>query len=135
MRRMLSLFPALLAVAACDETNPPGRCGTYVDTPGTARIVAVEAAPADQANCTDAPVRVLFDFTPTDPAASALAASAVPLTVGAGYNPPSAWVAASALTVGSDHPAVRSDQEAGPCTPVVFALTDVDAAAGLAACF
>ncbi len=137
MRGTLWLAAVSLATA-CADTNPPGpvgRCGTYVDTPGTARIASVQAAPADQANCALAPVRVLFDFTPTDPGASGLAATAVPLTVGSGYNPPGAWVTSSGLTVGSEHPAIRSDQAAGPCTPVVFELTDVDAAAGLAACF
>lgn len=112
-----------------------GRCGTYTDTTGTARIVSVETAPAGEYNCRNDPVRVLFDFTPADPARAAMAASGVQWTIGGGANPPRAWVLASGLTVGSDHPAVRRDQPVGPCSPVVWHLVDVDEAAGVAACW
>lgn len=127
---------AVALVAACGgDGHPPGRCGAYFDTAGTARIASVEAAPAGEYNCTNDPVKVLLDFAPLDPARPDLAASGYPLTVGAGANPPSAWVTASGLVVGSEHPAMRSDQPVGPCSPVVIELTDVDSSAGLAACF
>jgi hypothetical protein len=125
---------AAVAMAACHTETKIGTCGTYTDTPGTARIVSVETAPAGEYNCRNDPVRVLFDFTPTDPQAASLAASGVNLTIGAGMNPPRAWVTSSGLTVGSDHPAVRSDQPVGPCSPVVWKLTGLDYGAGLEAC-
>ncbi len=126
---------AAVAVAACGTETRIGACGTYTDTPGTASIVSVETAPANEYDCANDPVRVLFDFTPTDPQAASLAASGVKLTIGAGMNPPRAWVTSSGLTVGSDHPAVRSDQPVGPCSPVVWKLTAADYGAGLAACY
>jgi hypothetical protein len=78
---------------------------------------------------------VLFDFVPQDPSKASLAATGIHLTIGDGKHPPRAWVTASGLTPGSSHHAVRSDQQSGPCSPVVWKLTDVDEAAGLAACF
>lgn len=122
-------------LGACGSDDGVGRCGAYHDTPGTARITSVGPAPANEYRCEADPVRVLFDFEPDDPARAELAATGVPLTVGAGAHPPRAWVEGSGLTVGSEHPAVRSDQPGGPCTPIVFALADVDYAAGLQACF
>ncbi|HET8538982.1 MAG TPA: hypothetical protein VFL83_03820 [Anaeromyxobacter sp.] len=125
---------ALAAAAGCTTTEGVGRCGPYADTPGTARIASVETAPPGESSCTNDPVRVLFDFAPQDPARTDLAATAVPLTIGSGQHPPRAWVTSSGLTVGSEHPAVRSDQQ-GPCPPVTFRLTDVDAAAALPLCY
>ncbi|BDG01048.1 hypothetical protein [Anaeromyxobacter oryzae] len=136
------LVPAFAATALATQlacgvvTEGIGRCGAYTDTPGTARITVVEAAPADQSNCTNDPVRVLFDFTPADAdLVASRAARDVQLTIGSGQNPPRAWVTASGLTIGSEHPAIRSDQPVGPCKPVVLKLTDVDGAAGLSACY
>lgn len=131
-------WPAALLLAAaavsCATPQPIGRCGEYTSTPGTARITAVEAAPADEYNCPRDPVRVLFTFTPAAGADPGLAATGVALTISAGANPPRAWVVAQGLTVGSEHPAVRADQQGGPCSPVVWRLTDVDTDAGLRAC-
>lgn len=136
-------WPALL-LAACAATagscarsgpGPIGRCGAYVSTPGTARITAVEPAPAGEYSCTNDPVRVLFTFTPAAGADPSLAATGVALTIGAGANPPRAWVQAQGLTVGSEHPAVRLDEHGGACTPLVWRVTDVDTDAGLRACY
>lgn len=133
-------WPALLLAAcaatagSCARSGPIGRCGAYVSTPGTARITAVEPAPAGEYSCTNDPVQVLFTFTPAAGADPSLAATGVALTISAGANPPRAWVAAQGLTVGSEHPAVRADQQGGPCSPVVWRLTDVDTDAGLRAC-
>ena len=133
-RGAAAVLVAMAAVACVTETRI-GACGAYTDTPGTASIVSIEAAPADEYNCSNDPVRVLFDFTPTDPQAASLAASGVKLTIGAGMNPPRAWVTSSGLTVGSVHPAVRSDQPVGPCSPIGWKLTAADYGAGLAACY
>lgn len=126
-----------LALGACggSDDEPIGGPCTYAETPGTAQIVAVGAAPDDEHRCDDDPVQVLFDFVPDDPADLVHVAQLRALTVEAGAHPPRAWVEASGLTVGSVHPAVRSDALTGSCTPVVFELTDVDYAAGTAACF
>jgi hypothetical protein len=126
--------PVLATQLACVDLGA-GRCGAYTETPGTARITAVEAAPADQYNCKNDPVRVLFDFTPADARLASLAAMGVRFTIAGGANPPRAWVTASGLNTGSDHPAVRSDQPRGPCPPVHWKLSDVDEMAGLSACF
>lgn len=112
-----------------------GRCGAYTDTVGTARITSISSAPAGQYNCPNDPVRVLFDFTPADPAQASLAASSVALTVGAGANPPRAWVTASGIAVGSDLPVTRHDQPVGPCAPTAWSFTGIDQTAALAACY
>ncbi len=148
VRLAVAIWVAALFLAGCGMGNKcgphadalgtacgVGRCGAYADTPGTARITVIEVAPADQNNCLNDPVRVLFDFTPTDPAQAPLAASGVALTIGSGQNPPRSWVAASGLTVGGDLPATRSDQAVGPCTPVVWKFPTLDEAAGLASCY
>jgi hypothetical protein len=126
---------ALSALAACDSAVPvDGHCGAYTSTPGIARITSVETPPSDQFNCSRDPVRVLFDFIPTEPG-STKGATGAQLTVAGGANPPRAWVTASGLAVGTEHPAVRADQPVGPCSPVVYTLTDVDLNAGASACF
>lgn len=124
---------AALALAGCGDAM--GRCGAYADTPGAARITAISSAPAGQASCRNDPVQVLFDFTPADPHAAALAASGVPLRVGEGLHPPRAWVTASGLDLGAELPAIRHDQPVGPCQPTVWTFPSVDQAAALAACF
>lgn len=125
-----------LALAACTtEREGVGRCGVYSDTSGTARITSLGPAPEGEYQCDADPVEVLFDFQPDDPAKAGLAATGRSLTVGSGAHPPRAWVEASGLTVGSGHPAVRSDQPTGACSPVVFELTDLDYEAGANACF
>ena len=112
-----------------------GKCGAHSDTEGTAHITSIASAPAGESNCQNDPVKVLFDFIPHDPGNVGLAASGIPLTVGQGSNPPRAWVMSSGLSVGSDHPAIRSDQPVGPCSPVVYRFLDLDMAAGLSACY
>src|SRR5512138_303200 len=95
----LGVAAALVVAVGCDGPPPPGACGPYADTPGTARIASIDPAPANEANCTRTPVRVRFDFTPSDPGRPELAARGVPLTIGAGYNPPQDWVVSSGLAV------------------------------------
>jgi hypothetical protein len=131
----LLLAACAAAAVSCATPERIGRCGEYTSTAGTARITAVERAPADQYNCPRDPVRVLFAFTPAAGADPSLAATGVALTIGAGENPPRAWVEAQGLTVGSKHPAVRLDEHGGACTPLVWKVTDVDTDAGLRACY
>lgn len=123
---------ASAGLAACN-TPGIGACGEYVDTPGTATIVAVGAAPANENNCTNDPVKITFDFVPDDPALSARAATGRAVTIGDGANPPASAVASCALTVGSSHPAVRKDELSGPCSPVIVTLSDLTGAACQAA--
>ena len=119
--------PALLA-ACIAQTRGIGACGEYVDTPGTATIRAVDAAPAGEYNCTNDPVMIAFDFVPDDSALSARAATGWPMMIGSGANPPSSAVAACGLAVGSSHPAVRQDALSGSCTPVLIKLSDLGGA-------
>jgi hypothetical protein len=122
-----------LALVGCGA-DAMGRCGAYTDTLGTARITSIWSAPADQSNCRNDPVRVLFDFTPADPSMMSLAASGVALTIGSGENPPRAWVSASGMSVGADLPVTRHDQPVGPCSPTGWTFTSIDQAGALAAC-
>jgi hypothetical protein len=123
-----------LALAGCGPL-PPGKCGAYTDTPGTAKITSISTPPAGQHNCTKDPVRVLFDFTPADPAKASLATTDVQLTIGSGQNPPLAWVTASGIDVGVELPVTRSDQPSGPCPPIAWTFTSLDEGAALAACY
>lgn len=132
--RVMVLLAGLVSQVSCSYTTEGiGRCGTYTPTPGTARITAVETAPADQLNCKNDPVRVLWDFTPGDPGAGN-AATNIQLTVG-GANPPRTWVEAEGLAIGSVHPAIREDGPNSPCGPLFFTVTDVDTKAGTQACY
>ncbi len=126
------------ALLSSCTTEGVGRCGTYAQTPGSGHVTAVEPAPAGENNCANNPVKITFDFTPDDPALAALAITGRTVTISDGKNPPSAAVAACGLTVGSEHPAVRKDEQGGSCPPVIVQLTDlaqVDCQAALNACF
>jgi hypothetical protein len=125
---------AAFALVGCGA-DAVGRCGAYTDTVGTARITSISSAPADQHNCRNDPVRVLFDFTPADLSKASLAASGVTLTIGSGQNPPRAWAAAAGINVGADLPVTRHDQRVGPCPPTGWTFTSIDLAAALAACY
>jgi len=123
--------PATTTTPTTPDTRsaPPigGGC-KYVEVPGIARITSVETAPSGEYHCKDA-VKVTFDFIPNDPAAaSSFRFPKWPgtFTVGAGMNPPRAWVLERGLTVGSEHACIRSEITAGPCTPVGFRLTDIN---------
>ncbi len=126
------------AVGGCSSAREIGACGTYVDTPGTAFVTAVQPAPPGENNCPNDPVKVTFDFIPDEPSQAAKAINGWSVTIGDGKNPPSAAVAACQLGVGSSHPAVRSDEQGGSCTPVVVTLSDLGGAecqAALGTCF
>lgn len=116
--------------AACPP--PTGSGCAYVRTEGTAHITALETpGPAEYA-CRNDPVRVVFDFAPTDPAARAC--YTVPdapdtgrnFTISGGAHPSRACADASGLAAGVDVRAVRLDIVSGTCTPVLFELPDVD---------
>jgi hypothetical protein len=128
---------AVACLGAC-ETEGAGRCQAYVETPGTAHVTAVESAPSTENNCANDPVKVTFDFAPDDETQSARAATGWTVRIAAGMNPPRAALEACGLTVGSSHPAVRSDGQGGPCTPLVIHLADLSGVAcqaALGTCF
>ncbi|MCK4221480.1 MAG: hypothetical protein KAX25_01325 [Dehalococcoidia bacterium] len=129
----LALLVSIAAGAvACEEATPPvgGPC-EYGHIPGVATVVSVEADDSEDALCQDAVV-VTFDFVPDD--ASAVDDYRFPgwldtgqhLTVGAGANPPRAWVVEQGLTERSEHRCVRSEITSGTCTPVLFSFPDID---------
>jgi hypothetical protein len=94
-----------------------GHC-EYEDIPGKARIVSVDPAPMTGANCKMERVKVVFDFFPDDPSEDDLVEKGWVLTTGVPeLNPPRSWVESSGLTVGSEHPAIRSEITQGSCPP------------------
>ncbi len=123
----------LLVIPTCRPPMVGGPC-KYADTPGMATIVSVEPAPDGALNCTNHPVEVVFDFTPTN-AGTGGAATGRTLTIGEGLNPPLSWVQAEGLIVGSQHPCVRHDIIEGTCTPILYSFPDIDTQAGLNACY
>lgn len=122
-----SLCCVVLAGSGCG-----GPC-EYRRTTGTARVTAIQSSAGGNA-CSNG-VNVLFDFTPSDATQTELAATNVEILVGDGKSPPRSWVESSGLTVGSVHPATRSDMTSGSCSPMIISLDDVDYAAGTNACF
>jgi hypothetical protein len=104
----------------------------YQHTAGVARVTAIQAPSIN--GCSNG-VDVVFDFTPSDGLKADVAATGVRLLVGGGLSPAKAWVEASGLSVGSDHPATRSDVVRGGCSPLEITLDDVDYRAGANACF
>jgi hypothetical protein len=116
------LAVGLVAMPGLLSTGCQGFGCAYRDTPGTARITSNDAG---SGACTS-PVVVLFDFTPNDPSKASLAVTGVRVQVGEGVDPSRAWVDASGLSVGSVHPATRSDETHGSCSPREINLDGVD---------
>ena len=125
----------LLALGPCDATPDVGGGCDYDHTPGVATIISVETAGADDFNCPNDPVVVVFDFVPDDPADAALAKTGERLWIGDGKNPPRPWVEAEGLTVGSTHTCIRDDITAGTCTPLLFDFPNLDLQAASDACY
>jgi len=131
----MKLSAALCALACALGTASCGLPGSgcrYADTPGTAVILSIGPAPGGTNACPRDPVAVLFRFSPTNSTQAPIDRS---ISIGDGKHPPRAWVESSGLTVGSAHPAIRSDSVAGACSPLVIKLTDVDYGAANDACF
>jgi hypothetical protein len=126
-----SVFFLALPLAACETGGP---C-SFERTPGKARIVSADPAPTNEKNCSTESVKVVFDFTPDDPDKADLAQKGVPLVLGGGHNPSRSWVESSGLTVGSEHPAIRTEITEGSCPPGDISLTDVDYAEADDQCF
>ena len=95
----------------------------YTDVPGTAKIVSVETAPATEYNCSNDPVRVTFDFTPTNTALALPSDSGQPFQIGGGTNPPRSCLDDNDIAVGNSLPCVRQESTMSLCTPVMYALT------------
>ena len=122
----------VMALLAGCGSEPIGRCVEGRSIPGTAQVASISSPPPPgELACANDPVQVLLDFTPASSADASFAASGVPLLLPPGKHPPRAWVEASGLAVSSSHPA-RYVQH-GPCPPTLE-LTDLDYAAGEAAC-
>lgn len=130
------LFIILTLITAClgnqnkDELKRPqvgGAC-SYKEIPGTARITKIE--PANEEGLFQSPVKVYFDFTPSDPKATETYRfnnwedKSVILTIFGGKLPPAESVRQQGLTPGSTHPCVRYEIDKGTCTPVIFLLQD-----------
>jgi hypothetical protein len=130
------LGPAVFVVCMVSGCVWPvgGPC-EYAEVSGTATIVSVSDASEGENNCANDPVVVVFDFVPDDPGDEAHAATGWHLTIGGGANPPRAWVDAEGLTVGTEHPCMRSDILSGTCTPVLYTFTGVDYDAAIDACY
>ena len=124
---------ALVAAVGLIATGCGGPC-FYQKTAGTARITAIQAH-SGGGSCPNDGVEVLFDFTPGAASKTDLATTGTRLLVGEGLEPARSWVEASGLTVGSVHPATRSDETYGSCSPEAIILDDIDYRVGANACF
>jgi hypothetical protein len=132
MKQFIPLVILFVLLVSCKDDDPVagGSC-VYDEIPGTAEITEIVVDTDDGRLCDNAVV-VYFDFVPTDPSATVL--YRFPnwpdihrrLIVADGKNPPSSWVEAEGLTVGSEHACVRKEETKGTCTPVLFTFPDVD---------
>ena len=96
-----------------------GGC-VYRDCPGTATVTAIRSAPAGAYNCPREPVEVVFTFVPKNPRHASLRAEGQLLTVGAGMNPPRAFVEHLGIAVGKSYRCLRREIVSGTCTPTVY---------------
>lgn len=127
-------------LVSCGPMIVGGPC-KYDQIPGVAVVVSIEEQPASEGGGCSNPVRVVFNFVPDDPDATAgyrfpeRSDDGHHLTVSGGFDPPSEWVQAEGLVVGSAYPAVRKEIVRGTCTPVIFEFTELDYEAGSDMCW
>lgn len=122
MRFTILLSSILFLALPLSGCMSGGHC-EYEDIPGKARIVSVDPAPKAGPNCTMERVKVVYDFIPDDPSETDLVEKGWVLTTDIGQNPPRSWVESSGLTVGSEHPAIRSEITQGSCPPTEIYIT------------
>jgi hypothetical protein len=107
-----------------------GQC-VYDTIPGTATIQVIAPDTLSNRICDNA-VIVYFVFAPAD--SSAPHRYKIPnwpdtdrrLLIADGKNPPSTWVEAEGLSIGSEHDCVRLEEIKGTCTPVIFEFSNID---------
>ena len=127
------LVAGIMVACAPGKSQTVGGPCTYNKIPGVITIIALESAPGNENNCKDA-VKVVFRFTPTDPAAEKKYAfpnwsdEKQVFTVGGGTNPNRDWVKSKGMTVGAKFEASRNEILSGTCTPVVFEFMSIDVA-------
>lgn len=122
--------------ASADSSAPIGRCGAYVSTNGSAKIVRVEktAASTEQATSGGGPgyagFEVWFSFTPDEPVSDPATADWIgreyELRLANSWYPGPEFLKKYGLQVGDTIAAVLDAQKAGPCTPFVFQFPSVD---------
>ena len=123
------------------EPEVVGGACEYEDVAGIATIISVTEAPAEEYNCENNPVKVVFDFRPSYLLARLLymfpdmSDEGNALTIAGGANPAADWVAAQGLVVGSKHTCIRREIVSGTCTPVIFEFPNLDMEAAVEACF
>ncbi len=107
-----------------------GPC-SYIEIPGTAKIVAIKEADPDAYNCKNAVV-VLFNFTPDDPSAvdryriHYMPDTNIELKASAGINPSRKMVEKKNIKVGQIYRSVRCEITKGTCTPLSFYIPELD---------
>ncbi|MEJ2719630.1 MAG: hypothetical protein P8181_00635 [bacterium] len=132
MKRLIPMLALVLVVQSCndDDIVCGGEC-KYDTIPGTAVIGVIAPDTLDARICENA-VFVYFDFAPAD--TNAPDHYKFPnwpdtdrrIFVGDGKNPPSSWLEAKGLDVGTVHDCVRLEETKGTCTPVLFRFSKVD---------
>lgn len=140
MKRFIPMLVLVLVAQSCndDDTVCGGTC-KYDTIPGTAVIRVIAPDTLDTRICDNA-VFVYFDFAPAD--TNAPNHYRFPnwpdadrrLFVGDGKNPPSDWVKAEELGIGTKHDCVRLEEIKGTCTPVLFEFSNIDYSAWSAYC-
>jgi len=134
--------PATQLKLATDEEASPvsrapiGRCGAYISTDGSAKIVSVEETAASTAQATSgggpgyAGYEVWFSFTPNEPIGDPATADWIgrehELRMANSWYPGPEFVKKYGLEAGNTVPAVLDVQKTGPCTPFVFRFPSVD---------
>jgi hypothetical protein len=129
-----SAVAAVSLLGACTTTPIVGGC-TYDKTPGTATVTAIEEPSSNLYNCPNDPVRVTFDFAPTDTTQTQAYLKGRPVIVGSGANPNRAYILSKGFAVGKALPAVREDIRSGACSPIEFIFPGIDLSDYAQSCF
>jgi hypothetical protein len=132
MKQCILIFMLLFALQSCndDDVVCGGHC-VYDTIPGTALIQVIVPDTLTNRLCNNA-VFVYFDFIPAD--SSAPDSYRFPnwpdtsrrLLIADGIDPPSTWIEAEGLGVGTEHDCIRLEEIRGSCASLLFELPNID---------
>ena len=123
----------LLALLVTSCTSDDQSCH-YAEAPGLATVTDIQPAPSSLYNCYGDAVEVFFDFVP-DSGEPSLQDTGRRVTVGAGANPPRAYIESKGFDLGAVLPAIREDILTGSCSPKEYRFPGVDLSDYAASCW
>ncbi len=120
---------------SCSSKNmekPSGGGCVYNKFEGYAVIKSISNAPADEYNCPDQPMKILFEFTPLNLSDrqkykfTNISDTSRSLQINDGANPSLNWIKKNKIEVGKKYKCFRTEIASGTCTPVGFTFSDLN---------